>query len=215
GLEQHEQRRFEFHEEPNDLCQFSDLKSNDSRVELSAEAALQAKPKRYMKQTSKFVGEEGASHNIGGHTNNDDLGKIVDMPDFQESEDADWTRTQDLIKTGDREDVELVSCNTKGFIVSFGSLVGFLPYRNLASKWKFLAFESWLKQKGIDPSIYKQNSGTITSFDAEIKNLSSDSPPSLEIDGKVEDRISPDMKLEDLLRIYDQEKLKFLSSFVG
>ncbi|KAG4385600.1 hypothetical protein GLYMA_12G133450v4 [Glycine max] len=38
------------------------------------------------------------------------------MPDFQESEDADWTRTQDLIKTGDREDVELVSCNTKGFI---------------------------------------------------------------------------------------------------
>lgn len=36
-----------------------------------------------MKQTSKFVGEEGASHNIGGHTNNDDLGKIVDMPDFQ------------------------------------------------------------------------------------------------------------------------------------
>ncbi|KAG4980427.1 hypothetical protein JHK82_033665 [Glycine max] len=215
GLEQHEQRRFEFHEEPNDLCQFSDLKSNDSRVELSAEAALQAKPKRYMKQTSKFVGEEGASHNIGGHTNNDDLGKIVDMPDFQESEDADWTRTQDLIKTGDREDVELVSCNTKGFIVSFGSLVGFLPYHNLASKWKFLAFESWLKQKGIDPSIYKQNSGTITSFDAEIKNLSSDSPPSLEIDGKVEDRISPDMKLEDLLRIYDQEKLKFLSSFVG
>ncbi|KAG4967957.1 hypothetical protein JHK87_033608 [Glycine soja] len=169
----------------------------------------------YMKQTSKFVGEEGASHNIGGHTNNDDLGKIVDMPDFQESEDADWTRTQDLIKTGDREDVELVSCNTKGFIVSFGSLVGFLPYHNLASKWKFLAFESWLKQKGLDPSIYKQNSGTITSFDAEIKNLSSDSPPSLEIDGKVEDRISPDMKLEDLLRIYDQEKLKFLSSFVG
>ena len=94
-------------------------------------------------------------------------------------------------------------------------MVGFLPYRNLASKWKFLAFESWLKQKGLDPSIYKQNSGTITSFDAEIKNLSSDSPPSLEIDGKVEDRISPDMKLEDLLRIYDQEKLKFLSSFVG
>ncbi|KAG5058552.1 hypothetical protein JHK86_013548 [Glycine max] len=218
GLEQHEQRQLEFHEEPNDLCQLSDLKSDDSRVELSAEAALQAKPKRldkYVKQTSKFVGEEGASRNIGGRTNNDDLGKIVDMSDFQESEDADWTRTQDLIKTGDREDVELVSCNTKGFIVSFGSLVGFLPYRNLASKWKFLAFESWLKQKGLDPSIYKQNSGTITSFDAEIKNLSPDSPPSLEIDGKVEDRISPDMKLEDLLRIYDQEKLKFLSSFVG
>ncbi|KAL5174228.1 30S ribosomal protein S1 [Glycine soja] len=214
GLEQHEERQLEFHEESTNLGQLSD----DSRVELSVEAALQAKPKRldqYVKQTSKLVGEEGASLNIGARTNKDDLGKVVDMSDFQESEDADWTRAQDLIKTGDREDVELVSCNTKGFIVSFGSLVGFLPYRNLASKWKFLAFESWLKQKGLDPSIYKQNSGTITSFDAEIKNLSPDSPPSLEIDGKVEDRISPDMKLEDLLRIYDQEKLKFLSSFVG
>lgn len=38
---------------------------------------------KYVKQTSKFVGEEGASRNIGGHTNNDDLGKIVDMSDFQ------------------------------------------------------------------------------------------------------------------------------------
>lgn len=38
---------------------------------------------KYVKQTSKFVGEEGASRNIGGRTNNDDLGKIVDMSDFQ------------------------------------------------------------------------------------------------------------------------------------
>lgn len=94
-------------------------------------------------------------------------------------------------------------------------MVGFLPYRNLSSKWKFLAFETWLKQKGLDPSIYKQNSGTITSFDTDIKIFSPDSPPSLEIDGKVEDKISPDMKLEDLLRIYDQEKNRFLSSFIG
>ncbi|TKY60602.1 30S ribosomal protein S1 [Spatholobus suberectus] len=215
GLEQHE---LEFHEEPTDLSQSSDLKSVDSRVELSVEAALQAKPKRldqYVKQTPKFVGEEGASLNLGGHTNNDDLGNVVDASDFQESEGADWTRAEDLIKTGDREDVELVSCNTKGFIVSFGSLVGFLPYRKLASKWKFLAFESWLKQRGLDPSMYKQNSGTITSLDGENKNFSPDSTPYLEIDVKVEDKLSPDMKLEDLLRIYDQEKIKFLSSFIG
>nr|KYP65602.1 30S ribosomal protein S1 [Cajanus cajan] len=217
-LEQHEQRELEFHEEPTDLSQLSDLKSVDSSVELSVEASLQAKPKRldqFVKQTSKFVGEEDASLNLGDNTSNDSLANVADESDFQEGEDADWTRAEDLIKTRDREYVELVSCNTKGFIVSFGSLVGFLPYRNLASKWKFLAFESWLKQKGLDPSKYKQNSGTITSFDAENKNFSPDSPSYRETDGKVEDKVSPDMKLEDLLRIYDQEKIKFLSSFIG
>ncbi|KAK7358640.1 hypothetical protein VNO77_00578 [Canavalia gladiata] len=218
GLEQHEHRQLEFHQEPADSSQLSDLMSDDSRVEVSVEAALQAKPKRLdqqLKQTSKFAGEESASLNPGGHGNNEDSGNVVDVSEFQESEEADWTRAENLIKTGDRGDVELVSCNTKGFIVSFGSLVGFLPYRNLASKWKFLAFESWLKLKGLDPSMYKQNLGTITSNDAENKNFSPHSPPNLEIDGKVEDKISPDMKLEDLLRIYDQEKIKFLSSFIG
>ncbi|BAT73102.1 hypothetical protein LR48_Vigan11g011500 [Vigna angularis] len=214
-LEQHEQ--LELHWAPNDLNESLDVKSVDSRLELHVDAALQAKPKRldqYVEQTSKFV-EEGTFLDLGGQTSNDNLGNSVDMSDFQESEDADWTKAEGLIKTGDRGDVELVSCNTKGFIVSFGSLVGFLPYRNLSSKWKFLAFETWLKQKGLDPSIYKQNSGTITSFDTDIKIFSPDSPPSLEIDGKVEDKISPDMKLEDLLRIYDQEKNRFLSSFIG
>ncbi|XP_027341372.1 uncharacterized protein LOC113854539 isoform X2 [Abrus precatorius] len=217
-LKQREQSQPEFHQVPADLCQSSDLKSVDSRVELSVEAALHAKPKRldqYEKQTSKFVGEEDASHTPEGHRNNDDLGNVVDASNFQESEDADWTRAEDLIKTGDREVVELVSCNMKGFMVSFGSLVGFLPYRNLTSKWKFLAFESWLKHKGLDPSMYKQKSGTITSYDGENKNFPPESPPYLELDGKVEDEISTDIKLEDLLRIYDQEKTKFLSSFVG
>lgn len=94
-------------------------------------------------------------------------------------------------------------------------MVGFLPYRNLLSKWKFLAFESWLRQKGLDPSIYKQNLSTTTSYDAENKNFSSDAPSHVENGGKIEDQISPDMKLEDLLGIYDQEKIKFLSSFIG
>lgn len=67
----------------------------------------------------------------------------------------------------------------------------------------------------MDPSIYKQDLGMITSYDAENKNSTSDSPSYRENDGKVEDKISPDMKLEDLLRIYDQEKTKFLSSFIG
>lgn len=97
--------------------------------------------------------------------------------------------------------------------VSFGSLVGFLPYRNLAAKWKFLAFESWLRQKGVDPSMYRQNLGIIGSYDVANKtlNLSLDQ----EVDLKIGREISADMKLEDLLRVYDEEKIKFLSSFVG
>ena len=38
---------------------------------------------QYVKQASKLVGEEGASLNIGARTNKDDLGKVVDMSDFQ------------------------------------------------------------------------------------------------------------------------------------
>ncbi|KAK7251285.1 hypothetical protein RIF29_34340 [Crotalaria pallida] len=216
GLEQYEQRRPQLHQERTDLNQPSDLNSVESGVELSVEAALQGKPKRLdqsVKQTSPYVGDENAFMNTGGQTNNNEV--EIDTSDFLENEDADWARAEDLIKTGDREDVELVSCNAKGFFVSFGSLVGFLPYRNLASRWKFLAFESWLRQKGLDPSVYKQNLGTSTSYDAENKNFSPNSPPYLENNSQVEEKISPDMKLEDLLIVYDQEKIKFLSSFIG
>lgn len=100
--------------------------------------------------------------------------------------------------------------------VSFRSLIGFLPYRNLAAKWKFLAFESWLRQKGLDPSKYKQNLGVIGSYDATEKGDSdTGSQDRQHLDGNISREISPGMKLEDLLTIYDQEKLKFLSSFVG
>jgi len=63
--------------------------------------------------------------------------------------------------------------------------------------------------------MYKQNLVTGTNYDAENSNFSADSPSHMENDGKLEDKISPDMKLEDLLKIYDQEKIKFLSSFIG
>ncbi|MED6195549.1 hypothetical protein PIB30_038880 [Stylosanthes scabra] len=206
-LEQH----YEFHQELSDSSQLSDLNSVD-RVELSAQAALQGKPPRldqHVKQTSNVVEE------TGGHENNDELWNPVDVSDFQEGEDADWTRVEDLIRNGDRADVEILSCSSKGFMVSLGSLVGFLPYRNLVSKWRFLAFESWLRKKGLDPSMYKQSLDTITSYDAENKIVSPNSPLYQENDNNVEDKISPDMKMEDLLRIYEQEKIKFLSSFIG
>ncbi|WJX47963.1 hypothetical protein P8452_34594 [Trifolium repens] len=211
ALEQREQRQPEVHQEPIDLNQPTDLNLVGSKTELSVQAVIQGKPKRldqYVKQTSKAVGEATASLDPGSRGNSDESGNLVDVSDVQEGEDADWTKVEDLFKTGDRGDVELVSCSTQGFDVSFGTLEGFLPYRNLFSKWKFFAFESWLRQRGLDPSMYRQNLVTTTNYDA-------DSPSLKENDGNLEDKISPDMKLEDLLRIYDQEKNKFLSSFIG
>lgn len=99
--------------------------------------------------------------------------------------------------------------------MSFGSLIGFLPYRNLAAKWKFLAFESWLRRRGLNPSKYKQHLGVIGSFETAGLMPSSESRLDPEVDDNLNSEISPDTKLEDLLRIYDQQKLKFLSSFVG
>ncbi|KAL3818083.1 hypothetical protein ACJIZ3_003988 [Penstemon smallii] len=144
-----------------------------------------------------------------------ELENFLSTSPIKEREEDDWTRAERLVKTGEREEVELISSSTKGFVASFGSLIGFLPYRNLAARWKFLAFESWLRRKGLDPSIYRQNLGIIGKYDANSMTDSSELGVVLEIDSKPKGEISSDMKLEDLLMIYDQEKLKFLSSFVG
>ncbi|PWA64476.1 nucleic acid-binding, OB-fold-like protein [Artemisia annua] len=56
-----------------------------------------------------------------------------------------------------------------------------------------------------------QNLGVIGGYDATRKStLQSTIDPT-----KIEGELSADMKLEDLIAIYDQEKLKYLSSFVG
>ncbi|KAE8712871.1 hypothetical protein F3Y22_tig00110223pilonHSYRG00281 [Hibiscus syriacus] len=185
------------------------MSSEGSGTGLSLEAALQGKPKRLdhpVKETSNSDKIETVP------TNPEDYD---DLPSVSPQEDSDWTRAEGLLKSGRKAEVELISTSTRGFVVSFGSLIGFLPYRNLAAKWKFLAFESWLRQKGLDPSAYKQNLGVIGSSDLMNKNTSLDSNSDSENNQQFEGKFSPDMKLEDLLRIYDQEKLKFLSSFVG
>lgn len=163
---------------------------------------------------------------------------------MQEQEEIDWARAEDLIRTNVRADVELISSSTRGFVVSlstianngsifktifvhslltivshvqasFGSLIGFLPYRNLAAKWKFFAFESWLRKKGIDPSKYRQRLGIIGGNDASIKNPSFGSVQESGIDQSSGREVNENMSMEELLQIYDQEKIKFLSSFVG
>lgn len=93
-------------------------------------------------------------------------------------------------------------------------MIGFLPYRDVAYRWKFLAFESWLRRNGIDPSNYKDNLGIIGKYGiADETSLDSSLGP--EIGQNVDVDISPDMAVEDLLRIYNHKKLRHLSFFVG
>ncbi|XP_010273119.1 PREDICTED: uncharacterized protein LOC104608740 [Nelumbo nucifera] len=184
---------------------------------LSVETALLGKPQRLdisSRERSPPARVESVRVSSENYSDAAEIEKFLQTPPLQEHEDADWTRAEDLLKTGGREEVELISCSTRGFVASFGSLIGFLPYRNLGAKWKFLAFESWLRKKGLDPSMYKQNLGIVGSYEVQNKNVPLDQNPSL-VEQQNNGILTPDMKLEDLLEIYDQEKIKFLSSFVG
>ncbi|XP_038876514.1 uncharacterized protein LOC120068947 [Benincasa hispida] len=48
---------------------------------------------------------------------------------YKEHELADWTKAEDLAKSGDIADVEVISSSTRGFVVSFGSLIGFMTWK--------------------------------------------------------------------------------------
>ncbi|XP_073130931.1 uncharacterized protein [Henckelia pumila] len=191
--------------------------ASQSTPATSANTVLIGKPKRLdvpRKAENQKI-QEGVPLNVKNLGNSVELENFISNSPVKEREDDDWARAEELVKTGHREEVELISSSTRGFVVSFGSLIGFLPYRNLAARWKFLAFESWLRRKGVDPSIYRQNLGVIGNYESTSLSDSSESGVDSEFDNKGSREISSDMKLEELLMIYDQEKLKFLSSFVG
>ncbi|KAH9777815.1 S1 motif domain-containing protein [Citrus sinensis] len=194
GMQQPEQIKMMSTEVETSANVSSERNLVDSSVDIAMESSLPKKPRR-LDQSIKEREEA-----------------IVVS---SEHEGADWARAESLVKTGERTQVELISASTRGFAVSFGSLVGFLPYRNLATKWKFLAFETWLRGKGLDPSMYRQSLAIIGNRDMQNKTSTPDSSVDLESNQEIEGEISPEMKLDDLLRIYDQGKLKFLLSFVG
>lgn len=62
--------------------------------------------------------------------------------------------------------------------------------------------------------MYKQNLSIIGSSEVATKAPTTSSSD-VSLEHNVDEEISSSYKLEDLLMIYDQEKLKFLSSFVG
>ncbi|CAL9214713.1 unnamed protein product [Arabidopsis halleri] len=168
------------------------------------EASLQGKPQSHQFQPL-IVNHEGRQVSV----------ELKGPPSRSSLEENDWNKAESLVKTELRADVELISSSTRGFAVSYGSLIGFLPYRNLAAKWKFLAFESWLRRKGVDPSLYRQNLGVIGGQDVTSKAPSPDTSLDSEDATTINGEVSSDMKLEDLLMVYDREKQKFLSSYVG
>ncbi|CAH1451428.1 unnamed protein product [Lactuca virosa] len=206
---------FEMENVQNKIDQESDdVTAATSSMQMSLDTALRGPPKRLdqsVKDTSKIERVVTGPTNPIPYDNTLETENLPTTPFLKEREDNDWKRAENLIKTEGREEVELINSSTRGFVASFGSLIGFLPYRNLATKWKYLAFESWLRKKGLDPAMFRKNLGVIGGYDATNNAL----PISTIDPKKMEGEISPDMKLEDLLAIYDQEKLKYLSSFVG
>ncbi|PWA99046.1 polyribonucleotide nucleotidyltransferase [Artemisia annua] len=176
-----------------------------SDAKLSSDATLQGRPKRLdqpLKETSDIGGKDTRIDDlITKYMQSEDL---PPTPLLKDREDTDWKRADDLLKTSGRAEVEMIRCSTRGFVVSFGSLIGFLPYRNLATKWKFIAFESWLRRKGLDPSTYRKSLGIIGNY-----NATSEEPE------KTEGELSSHMELEDLFALYDQEKVDYLSTFIG
>ncbi|TVU33670.1 hypothetical protein EJB05_25502, partial [Eragrostis curvula] len=170
----------------------------------SMQAFLQGKPKR------EGLSVETLSSQVDAEKRNaTDDNKSYDITE------SDWIRLERYASTGEKVEVELINCSSKGFVVSLDSLIGFLPYRNLATKWKFLAFETWLRRKGCDPSLYKQNLGLEDGFEVHDRIVESESTSVAEASGLDQESVPSKPKFEDLLRMYNLEKSKFLSSFIG
>uniref|UniRef100_A0ACD5Z8B6 Uncharacterized protein n=1 Tax=Avena sativa TaxID=4498 RepID=A0ACD5Z8B6_AVESA len=144
----------------------------------------------------------------------DDGGNVL-ASTLEDITESDWTRLEHYASTGERVEVELINCSAKGFVVSLDSMIGFLPYRNLATKWKFLAFETWLRRKGGDPSLYKQSMSMEESSEVNDRSIEPESSSVSEVAHQDQGTLQSRLKFEELLRTYDEEKSKFLSSFIG
>ncbi|XP_062224326.1 uncharacterized protein LOC133922837 [Phragmites australis] len=183
----------------------------------SMQAFFQGKPKREELSVESLPSQVDSEKMIATDDNKsyvDDRGNVL-ASKLEDITESDWIRLERYASTGEKVEVELINCSAKGFVVSLDSLIGFLPYRNLATKWKFLAFETWLRRKGGDPSLYKQNLGLEDGFEVHDGSKESESSSVTEVAGQDQGSLPSKPKFEDLLRTYNLEKSKFLSSFIG
>ncbi|XP_010233701.1 uncharacterized protein LOC100843989 isoform X2 [Brachypodium distachyon] len=182
----------------------------------SMQAFLQGRPRKDLSVETlpSQVKVEKKSDSDVNRSYVDDGGNVLPSK-LEDITESDWTRLEHYASTGERVEVELINCSAKGFVVSLDSMIGFLPYRNLATKWKFLAFETWLRRKGGDPSLYKQSMGMEENFEVNDKSIEPESRSVAEVDHQDQATLQSKLKFEDLLQTYEQEKSKFLSSFIG
>ncbi|KAE8776513.1 30S ribosomal protein S1 [Hordeum vulgare] len=179
----------------------------------SMQAFLQGRPRKDLPvetSPSQVDAEKSDSDDKKGYV--DDGGNVLSST-LEDITESDWTRLEHYASTGERVEVELINCSAKGFVVSLDSMIGFLPYRNLATKWKFLAFETWLRRKGGDPSLYKQSMSMEEGSDVNDRSIEPESVS--EVAHQDQGTLQSRLKFEELLRTYDEEKSKFLSSFIG
>ncbi|OEL37461.1 hypothetical protein BAE44_0001520 [Dichanthelium oligosanthes] len=181
----------------------------------SMQAFLQGKPKRENQSAKILPSQVDEKMNATDDRNYVDDGGNVLPSKLEDITESDWTRLEHYASTGEKVEVELVNCSSKGFVVSLDSLIGFLPYRNLATKWKFLAFETWLRRKGGDPSLYRHGLGLEDGYEVHDRNIEPESSSMSEVAAEDQGSLPSKPKFEDLLREYNQEKSKFLSSFIG
>ncbi|KAK8940399.1 hypothetical protein KSP39_PZI009690 [Platanthera zijinensis] len=160
--------------------------SINSRNDVSVNASMLEKPCWQEFSNREIIHPAGSEVSSSNDKTYQYSADVYQPAEEKGREQNDWRRAENMLKLGERVEVELISCSSKGFMASFGSLIGFFPYRNLSTKWKFLAFESWLKKKDCN------------------QNLKKDKEMSLS-----------DMKFDELLEAYEEEKTKYLSSFVG
>ncbi|XP_020526001.1 uncharacterized protein LOC18423072 isoform X1 [Amborella trichopoda] len=183
-------------------------------------ATLQGKPSRVKSVDSSIKEQSRAPSDIetkdldGERYNDATEHKHFISSESEAHKTSDWARAEMLVHTGDRVEVELINCSSRGFVASFGSLIGFLPYKKLGTRWKFLAFESWLKKSGLDPSLFRTNLGVLGVSESP-KFTKPEVSLEPEMDKSSDDKVTQNSALDDLLDTYDQEKTKFLSSFVG
>ncbi|KAJ8449278.1 hypothetical protein Cgig2_002410 [Carnegiea gigantea] len=162
-------------------------------------------------ESESFDGEsEEDSESSVGENEEDKL--LLSQP-LKDIADTDWKWVEQHFIAGHRVEVELISCGPGGFVVSFGSLIGYLPYSNLAATTKFLSFASWLRKNGLSPFQCSRNLGIIGN--GEVPNPSTFLESSSLVGFSRKAYLTADMELEDLFRIYEQERMQYLSSFIG
>eukprot|EP00850_Spirogloea_muscicola_P005660 SM000026S08909 [mRNA] locus=s26:428436:434363:+ [translate_table: standard] len=127
----------------------------------------------------------------------------------KEADARDWARAEALLASGVVEEAEVVGCNSGGLLVSFGSLIAFLPSSELAASKRLPSLERWGRLKGLDMAWAVQPMGDKgTAVFASPRNVEAAA------DAAQQEAV-PVERQEELRREYKEERLRHLSSHVG